>query len=326
VSGPQQRKRRPSSVAADPKAELPPKVDGEHRWVVTIGHTLPVTRAAAFASGARVTLDNDSMFEIHIGCYDCEQTYADALTRCPGDFDTRADLDHAVVVNPLDGDVPDAARLTAMAADEPLLVAHDVQTSAAEAMSKDGTHAKVILLRFEGHMNGTRDRAVHQIMVLPDGADHLVDALTQSISFNATGGGSTLPGNFDPRATWTTGDAWPDDASPKLVAERDARDKVLGAIAEKAGFDLTDLATAGAMRTAIMAVQAVHIVTGRTRPNDPGFPAEVVDTLGWVTYLLDRRITAAAPDGEGAYCPACRRVLTAGETCEHDPRPGAGDG
>lgn len=300
MSAPGQRKRRPSSVAADPKAELPPKVNGEHRWIVTVGHSLPATRAAAFASGARVTLDNDSMFMIEIGCYDCEQPYSDALPRCPGDFDTRAELDHAVVLGAVPGDVPEASRMVGDVVDGPLLVAHDVQTSAAEAMSKDGATSKVVLLRFEGHINGTHTRAVHQIMVLPDGAEHLIDAIGQSLAFNGPPPTAppTLDGDFDPRATWTSADAWPADPSPALVAERDARDHILGAIAAKAGFDLTDPAVVGAMRTAIMAVQAIHIVTGRTRPDDPGFASEVVTTLGWVTFLLDARMTP--PGGTGA--------------------------
>jgi hypothetical protein len=298
MSAPGQRKRRPSTVAAEPKAELPPKVDGEHRWIVTVGHSLPATRAAAMASGARVTLDNDSMFMIEVGCYDCEQRHADALPRCPGDFDSRAELDHAVVLNAAAGDVPEASRLVGDFVDEPLLVAHDVQTSAAEAMSKDGAASDVVLLRFEGHINGTHTRAVHQVMLLPDGAEHLIDAIGQSLHFNKPPPVSpTLDGDFDPRATWTTADAWPADPSPQLVAEREHRDRVLEAITAKAGFDLADPAVVAAMRTAIVAVQAVHIVTGKTGPDDPGFASEVVATLGWVTFLLDARMTPGAGDG-----------------------------
>lgn len=63
---------------AAPSADLPPKVPGHHRWVVTAAWVVDDTVAAeAFDTKARHLMDNGHLLDIGVVCWDCEQPLGD---------------------------------------------------------------------------------------------------------------------------------------------------------------------------------------------------------------------------------------------------------
>jgi hypothetical protein len=65
-------------------AEPPVKVDGRHRWVATVMHTLSDGQASAHRAGSQITLDLENLSYVAVGCIDCEAPIEAAWgTRCP---------------------------------------------------------------------------------------------------------------------------------------------------------------------------------------------------------------------------------------------------
>jgi len=60
-------------------AKLPAKMAGEHRWAAIAQHSVTDDQARAFAQGSAIALDGSKMFEMVIGCADCEQDYVTAF-------------------------------------------------------------------------------------------------------------------------------------------------------------------------------------------------------------------------------------------------------
>ncbi len=59
---------------ARPSADLPPKVEGKHRWVATGAWVISdVDAATAFDADRMKFLDNENLMVLGIGCWDCEQ-------------------------------------------------------------------------------------------------------------------------------------------------------------------------------------------------------------------------------------------------------------
>lgn len=63
---------------AQPSADLPPKVEGRHRWVVTAAWIADdATATDALNPDARRLLDNSRLLDIGVVCWDCEQPLGD---------------------------------------------------------------------------------------------------------------------------------------------------------------------------------------------------------------------------------------------------------
>jgi hypothetical protein len=58
--------------------KLPPKMPGEHRWVVVAGYALSDTQARKMERGDDVHLDRENRVYTGTGCFDCEQSYTQA--------------------------------------------------------------------------------------------------------------------------------------------------------------------------------------------------------------------------------------------------------
>lgn len=65
------------SMIADPKARLPKKERGKHRWIVLASFVISDEAAHAANEGGDqpAILDNENMWDISIGCIDCEEPY-----------------------------------------------------------------------------------------------------------------------------------------------------------------------------------------------------------------------------------------------------------
>lgn len=64
-------------------AKLPMKVVGKHRWAAYANHSVTDDQARAFAQGSAIHLDGAKIFEMVIGCYDCQVDYVNAFgTTC----------------------------------------------------------------------------------------------------------------------------------------------------------------------------------------------------------------------------------------------------
>lgn len=68
----------------------------------------------------------------------------------------------------------------------------------------------------------------------------------------------------------------------------------LDAYAETVGITL-DRATLVAMAHGVSAGQALHILTGHTKPDQPGFETEAICAYGTLMWVLRQRIDEAAP-------------------------------
>lgn len=71
---------------AKPRAELPPKIPGKHRWIVTAAWILSEESVEhAFDPEHIKHMDSENMLEIGIGCWDCEQPLGliEYGSRCP---------------------------------------------------------------------------------------------------------------------------------------------------------------------------------------------------------------------------------------------------
>lgn len=90
--------------SASSTGKLPPKVEGQHRWIATAGFTLTDAMAAevdnspaprsgwlgrrhrpGLAPDAAFVLDHKRLFHLAIGCWDCEQELGQVKvgSRCP---------------------------------------------------------------------------------------------------------------------------------------------------------------------------------------------------------------------------------------------------
>lgn len=81
---------RAPTPASSAEGELPKKIPGRHRWVVTVAYTLTDDEMAkgATAGGERVVLDEKRRLFTSMGCWDCEEEYRVALNqRCPSSGD-----------------------------------------------------------------------------------------------------------------------------------------------------------------------------------------------------------------------------------------------
>lgn len=59
---------------AIPHAELPTKVPGKHRWIATAGYVMTEPQVAAADDADTIKfLDQENLFLLAIGCFDCEQ-------------------------------------------------------------------------------------------------------------------------------------------------------------------------------------------------------------------------------------------------------------
>lgn len=64
--------------------QLPAKIPGRHRWIVTCAWYLTDNEAAdAFKPDEQVHLDHENRLMMMVGCWDCEQPHGDAAARCP---------------------------------------------------------------------------------------------------------------------------------------------------------------------------------------------------------------------------------------------------
>ena len=68
---------------------LPPKVPGEHRWVIIAVFTIASDQVASATTGSAVTLTDDNQVESTLGCVDCMQEWP-ATPSCPADTSTMA--------------------------------------------------------------------------------------------------------------------------------------------------------------------------------------------------------------------------------------------
>jgi hypothetical protein len=63
---------------AVPGAELPDKVPGKHRWIATAAYVISQEIADhAYEADVPKYLDQQSLFHLGIGCYDCERPLGD---------------------------------------------------------------------------------------------------------------------------------------------------------------------------------------------------------------------------------------------------------
>ncbi len=71
---------------ARPMGRLPDKVPGRHRWIATAAYVVDTHTAARFAGedpDGVSYLDNESMFSLACGCWDCEQVVSDIDPKSP---------------------------------------------------------------------------------------------------------------------------------------------------------------------------------------------------------------------------------------------------
>jgi hypothetical protein len=71
---------------AQPRAQLPTKVPGEHRWIVAATWAAPKAMVeTAFDPDQLKLMDNENLLALSIGCWDCEQPLGaiEARSRCP---------------------------------------------------------------------------------------------------------------------------------------------------------------------------------------------------------------------------------------------------
>lgn len=61
---------------------LPPKVPGEHRWIVEGTYTISAEQAARLAGGVGISLDAGMLVLCELGCVDCELGWIAAPARC----------------------------------------------------------------------------------------------------------------------------------------------------------------------------------------------------------------------------------------------------
>ncbi len=74
-------------------ADLPPKVQGRHRWIITAVYVASDQVLADWSTGAQTILDHENLWVVAPGCYDCEEPYRPAMlsTECPGDPSPRGE-------------------------------------------------------------------------------------------------------------------------------------------------------------------------------------------------------------------------------------------
>lgn len=63
-----------SKFEARPHAELPPKVEGVHRWIAAASYVVTVDAVrAADDPDTMKFLDHENLLGLSLGCWDCEQ-------------------------------------------------------------------------------------------------------------------------------------------------------------------------------------------------------------------------------------------------------------
>jgi len=71
---------------AIPRAQLPDKEPGKHRWFAVASYVVtPETAATAFDPEKIKFLDQENLFMLAVGCWDCEEQLGtiEADSRCP---------------------------------------------------------------------------------------------------------------------------------------------------------------------------------------------------------------------------------------------------
>ncbi len=65
--------------------ELPPKVRGRHRWILTSAYNVTDEEAHEAHEGvSKVLMGPDSLISFGVGCWDCEQVYRECVADpCP---------------------------------------------------------------------------------------------------------------------------------------------------------------------------------------------------------------------------------------------------
>jgi predicted RNA-binding protein YlxR (DUF448 family) len=68
-------------------ADPPAKVQGRHRWILSSAYNVTEAEAHQAHEGAStVLMGPEKLISFGVGCWDCEQTYKDAVAEpCPGD-------------------------------------------------------------------------------------------------------------------------------------------------------------------------------------------------------------------------------------------------
>lgn len=69
-------------------AELPPRVFGHHRWIANAAYVLSLADVKGATDADRMKyLDQENLFMLAIGCYDCERPLGDITVDsfCAGD-------------------------------------------------------------------------------------------------------------------------------------------------------------------------------------------------------------------------------------------------
>ncbi len=68
-------------------ADIPEKVPGRHRWILSTAYNVTDTEAHVAHEGVpSVLMGPEQLISFGVGCWDCEQTYRDcAASPCPGD-------------------------------------------------------------------------------------------------------------------------------------------------------------------------------------------------------------------------------------------------
>lgn len=75
---------------ARPMAQMPEKVPGKHRWIAMACYIVPDEMAAGAHDADQLKfLDNEVMYDLSIGCWDCEkQLGAGPMQACAGSLCT----------------------------------------------------------------------------------------------------------------------------------------------------------------------------------------------------------------------------------------------
>lgn len=85
---PQRGKRADVVTIDDRRRPLPPKLEGQHRWLMVTAHQVTPGQARAHAQGGHVKLDDSSLYEIGVACADCQLPYDDVVELpCAADVD-----------------------------------------------------------------------------------------------------------------------------------------------------------------------------------------------------------------------------------------------
>ena len=68
-------------------ADIPAKVDGRHRWILSSAYNVTDEEAHEAHEGvSKVLMGPEKLISFGIGCWDCERAYGECVAEpCPGD-------------------------------------------------------------------------------------------------------------------------------------------------------------------------------------------------------------------------------------------------